>query len=149
MVILRTFRPTIALAAIASSLACATAPIAPSKADTGGGKTITAEMIAGYHVTNVWEVLKKTGSFRTARDDGPSAPPNIRSRRGRTSFLLSYSDVPRVILDGARVSDLRLLREIPASSIAWIQLLGAIEGTLYEGTNSGGGVILIVSKSGI
>lgn len=105
-------------------------------------------MIARYDVTNVWEILKKTGSFRTVRDDGATAPPNIRSRRGRTSIVISYADVPKVILDGARVSDLRLLRDIPANSVAWIQLFGAIEGTLYEGTNSGGGVILIVSKSG-
>lgn len=148
MVIPRTFQPVIAGAWIVSCFACARAPVTTSKADRGPGKTITAEMIAEYGVTNVWEILKKTGSFRTVRDDGPADVPNIRSRRGRTSFLLSYSDVPKVILDGARVFDLRLLREIPASSVERIQLLGAIEGTLYEGTNSGGGVILIVSKAG-
>ncbi len=52
------------------------------------------------------------------------------------------------MIDGAPVADLRLLRSLPASSIAWIQMLNAIDGTMLEGTNAGGGVILIVTKVG-
>ena len=62
--------------------------------------------------------------------------------------VLPYSDVPRLIVDGARVSDLSQLHEISAGSIAWIQLLGGIAGGAEEGQNSGGGVIRVVSKVG-
>jgi len=127
---------------------CASVRPGTTKAGDHAGRIITEEKIASYGVANAWEVLRKSGAYRIVRDDDASNAPNIRSRRGKTSFVLTNSDIPRVILDGARITDLRALRDIPSESIAWIQLLGGIEGTLYEGTNSGAGVILIVSKAG-
>jgi hypothetical protein len=112
------------------------------------GKVITEEMIEGYSVSNAWEVLRKSGRYLTSRDDGPGGGTSVRSKRGKTSMLLTSSDVPRVIVDGTVLTDLRHLRDIPASSIAWIQLLDGMQGTLFEGTNSGAGVIIIVSKNG-
>lgn len=112
------------------------------------GRIITEEMIASYRVTTAWEVLRITGLYRMSRDAGPGRPVEIKSRRGRTSLVLYGSDIPRVILDGARISDPRVLRDIPAASIAWIQLLNGMDGTVQEGTNSGAGVIVIVSKAG-
>lgn len=112
------------------------------------GKFITEAMIARYNAPNAWEVLRHTGMFHMSRDAGTGRPAEIKSRRGRTSVVLYGSDIPLVIVDGARLIDLRSLRDIPASSIAWIQLLNGMEGTLQEGTNSGAGVILIVSKAG-
>lgn len=112
------------------------------------GRIITEEMIASYRVSNAWEVLRHTGLYRVSRDAGPGRPAEIKSRRGRTSLILYGSDIPRVILDGARISDPRVLRDIPSASIAWIQLLNGMDGTLQEGTNSGAGVIVIVSKAG-
>lgn len=113
-----------------------------------GGRFITEEMIAAYNAPNAWEVLRHTGLFHMSRDAGTGKPAEIKSRRGRTSVVLYGSDIPRVIVDGARLIDLRALRDIPAESIAWIQVLNGMEGTLQEGTNSGAGVILIVSKAG-
>ncbi len=138
------------------AIAIASAPLAgcrpPSHINQSSasppGRNISEETIAGYAVTNAWEVLRKTGFFVVARDDGPSGDASVRSRRGRTSLILAGSDVPRVMIDGAPVPDVRLLRSVPASSIAWIQLLNAIDGTMIQGTNSGGGVILIITKVG-
>ena len=130
------------------SSACASARRAENSSVTVPGKIITEEMISSYAVTNAYEVLRKTGHYITSRDDGPNGGTSIRSRRGKTSVLMPYSDVPRVIVDGSRLSDLRGLRDIPAASIAWIQLLDGIEGTIYEGTNAGAGVIIIVTKAG-
>lgn len=113
-----------------------------------GGRFITEDMIAKYNAPNAWEVLRHTGLFHMSRDAGTGRPAEIKSRRGRTSIILYGSDIPRVIVDGARLIDLRALRDIPASSIAWIQVLNGMEGTLQEGMNSGAGVILIVSKAG-
>lgn len=111
------------------------------------GRVITEEMIAATGATNAWEVLKQSGFYRMV-DDGRAGRYGVHSRRGKTSVVLANSDVPRLIIDGARVSDLGRLREISASSIAWIQLLGGIDGGSEEGENSGGGVIRIVSKVG-
>ncbi len=143
--------PTAAVFAIAiasASLAGCTPPSHVNQSSASPGRTISEETIAGYAVTNAWEVLRRTGYFRVSRDDGPGSDAAIRSRRGRTSLLLAGSDVLRVMIDGAPVADLRLLRNLPANSIAWIQVLNGIDGTTLEGTNSGGGLILIVTKAG-
>lgn len=129
-----------------STVGCATSPSA--RPGDVPGRIITEEMIEGYAVSNAWEVLRKSGRYLTSRDDGPGSGTSIRSKRGKTSLLLTASDIPRVMVDGAVLSDLRLLRDIPATSIAWIQLLDGMQGTLYKGTNSGAGVIIIVSKTG-
>lgn len=144
----RTFRLALVFASVLLTPACTAARPGNYDSVTLPGKIITEEMIASYNVANAWEVLQKTGAYRTSRDDGSSRTTNLRSKRGKTSVVFAYSDVPRLVIDGARVPDLRLLRDIPARSIAWIQLLNGMDGTLFEGTNSGAGVILIVTKAG-
>lgn len=136
------------VSALVASLGCASAHRSNSALVSVPGKIITEEMITSYHVSNAYEVLRKTGQYLTSRDDGPNGGTSIRSRRGKTSLLMVYSDVPRIIVDGTRLTDYRILRDIPAASIAWIQLLNGMDGTLYEGTNSGAGVIIIVTKAG-
>jgi hypothetical protein len=111
------------------------------------GKVITEEMIAKSNAATAWDVVQQTGYYRMISDPA-SGRSGVHSRRGRTSMMLAASDVPRLIVDGARISDLGALREIPARSIAWIELLGGIAGGSEEGTNSGAGVIRVVSKSG-
>jgi hypothetical protein len=92
-------------------------------------------------------VVQLTGFYRMISDPAGTRS-GVHSHRGRTSILIPGSDVPRLIIDGARVSDLGRLHDIPAESIAWIELLGGLQGAAEEGTNSGGGVIRIVSKAG-
>lgn len=146
-------RPFVGCALSCASLVlfpgCASVQPLDATQATPPGRIITEEMIASYRVTNAWEVLRRTGLYHMSRDAGTGRPDEIKSRRGRTSVVLYGSDIPRVIVDGARISDLRFLRDIPAASIAWIQLLNAMDGTVQEGTNSGGGVIVIVSKAGL
>lgn len=111
------------------------------------GKVITEQMISGTGAATAWDVVEQSGFYRMISDPA-TGRSGVHSHRGRTSILLAASDVPRLIVDGARVSDLGRLHEIPAGSIAWIELLGGIAGGSEEGTNSGGGVIRIVSKVG-
>lgn len=115
---------------------------------TPAGRIVTEEMIAAYSVANAWEVLRKVGGYRTSREDGPGYATGIRSGRGRSSFLLTSADIPKIFIDGASITDFRYLRDLPASSIAWIQIMNGMDGTLFEGTNSGAGVIHIVTKVG-
>jgi hypothetical protein len=111
------------------------------------GKVITEQMIAESSASTAWDVIQQSGFFRMMSDPA-TGRAGVHSHRGRTSMLINSSDVPRLIIDGARVSDLARLREIPAGSIAWVELLGGIAGAAEEGTNSNAGVIRIVSKSG-
>lgn len=111
------------------------------------GRVITEEMIAASGAATAWDVLQRGGYYRMI-SDGRGGRFGVHSKRGKTSVLLANSDVPRLIIDGARVSDLSQLLVMSANSIAWIQLLGGIDGGSEEGQNSGGGVIRIVSKVG-
>ena len=127
--------------------ACASIHTLDSRPAALEGRVITEEMIAASGAANAWDVLQQSGFYRMVSDPG-GAKFGVHSRRGKTSIVLPYSDVPRLIVDGARVSDLSQLHEISAGSIAWIQLLGGIAGGAEEGQNSGGGVIRVVSKVG-
>ena len=135
------------VALIFSSASCASIHPLNSAQVPSNGKVITEQMIAASNAATAWDVVQQSGYFRMISDPA-SGRSGVHSRRGKTSVLLSASDVPRLIIDGARVSDLGRLHEIPADSIAWIELLGSIAGASEEGTNSNAGVIRVVSKSG-
>jgi outer membrane cobalamin receptor len=108
------------------------------------GRLITADQIRKTSATNAWEVLKNSASpLSLAERNGE--PANVRSRRGRSSLVLSQADVPILIVDGTRMNDFTLLRQIPAGSIESIRILNGIEGTTYQGTNAGGGVIIVAT----
>lgn len=132
--------------ALAASACFAIHPL-PSAELPVNGKVITEEMIAASTAATAWDVIQQTGYYRMVSDP-TSGRAGLHSHRGRTSLLLIGSDVPRLIIDGARVADVGRLREIPASTIAWIELLGGISGGAEEGTNSGAGVIRVISKVG-
>jgi outer membrane cobalamin receptor len=113
--------------------------------DDGDRILITEERIARSGALNAWEALKRLApQFRYGeKRDGR---PTSLERRGRSSILLD--DAPRVFVDGTDVADFRSLTQIPASTILLIEILGAIEGTTYYGSNAVSGVILIRTKNG-
>jgi outer membrane cobalamin receptor len=43
------------------------------------------------------------------------------------------------------MNDFAMLRQIPARSVESIRILSGIDGTTYQGTNAGGGVIIIAT----
>jgi len=144
---MRAYKMFVPAALVLAMNACASIHALNSTETPVNGKVITEEMIAATNAATAWDVVQQSGYYRMISDPA-TGRSGVHSRRGRTSILLTASDVPRLIIDGARVSDLGRLREIPADSIAWIELLGGIAGGSEEGTNSGGGVIRVVSKSG-
>lgn len=139
---------SVSAAVVAFSLVgCAPVSTPRDMAAPTDGRIITDLMIARTPAETAWDVIEESGHFRMMSEHG-GGRSSIRSRRGKTSVSLANSDVPRLVVDGARVPDLRYLHSIPANSIAWIQILGSIDGTAQYGTNSGGGVIVVVSKTG-
>lgn len=77
--------------------------------------------------------------------DGRSA--EIHSRLGTNSITLTSADEPMLIVDGVRFTDPRVLQSISALSIERLRIMGAIQGTIKEGTNATAGVIEITTKT--
>jgi hypothetical protein len=136
----------IPLALIALSVSCGSgqAPLrsAPSPE---GGRLITAEQIARTSATNAWDIIKQSGAL-SIKETYSGEPARLVSRRGRSSIYLTDSDTPLVVLDGAVLSDFRMLKQVPAQAIETIRILSRAQGALQYGTNVGGGVILIATK---
>jgi outer membrane cobalamin receptor len=106
---------------------------------------ITDEMIARSGRATAWEVLRKLVPQLTYGEK-KSGQPSKLERRGRASFLLN--DAPLVFLDGVRLPDFRSLEQVAASTIESIEILNAIDGTTYYGSNAVSGVIVIRTKTG-
>ena len=109
----------------------------------GRGRVITAEDIERSGATNAWDALRECGAPVSLREDWNGEPSQLQSRRGRSSIIIRHSDTPLVVVDGTRLVDFRSLKQIAAHSIFQIRILSGIEGTVYEGTNAGGGVIIV------
>ena len=129
------------------STGCAFLRPLPQGATAQDGRIITQQMIAASDARTAWDVVRNTGLFRMSDGSG-STRPSIRGRRGRSSIVVAGADVPHIIVDGSRVDDPGFLQIIPANTIAQMQILNGIEGSVREGLNSGGGVIYITSRVG-
>ena len=111
-----------------------------------GDRVITAEQIAQMQVSTAWDVVERSGAVDMSEAvDGRSA--EIHSRQGTNSITLISADEPMLIVDGVRITDPRVLHSISALSIERMRIMGAIQGTIKEGTNATGGVIEITTKS--
>ncbi|SRR6266480_137840 len=126
-------------------LSAACHPHALPAARSGGEHLkFSQEQIERSGALTAWDALKRLApqfSFRENRNGQPSG----LSRRGRSSILLS--DAPLVFMDGAELADFRSLNQVPASTLASIEILDGIEGTSYYGSNAVSGVILFKTKS--
>jgi outer membrane cobalamin receptor len=142
------FTCTFAVALLTTLAACHTArPNADDKSAESGGRVITADEIARTHAPDAWELLKQTGAFRT-EETSNGEPIHLRSLRGRSSVVLKDADTPALIIDGARVTDIAVLRQIRADEIQLLRILNGRDGTTLYGTNSGAGVIIITTRTG-
>jgi outer membrane cobalamin receptor len=118
---------------------------APAPLNRGDRVVITQKMIEESKGRNAWEVLRIEAPQFTFQER-PNGDPAVLERRGRSSFLLN--DAPQLYLDGVRLTDLKNLEQIDASTLQRIEILGALNGTTYYGTDAEGGVILLFSKDG-
>jgi outer membrane cobalamin receptor len=110
-----------------------------------GGQFVTAEQIQASAATTAWEALKYT--VRTHRfSDYRGRPVRVYSARGQGSIVLR--EEPLLFLDGTRLTDLIILRAIPANNIYSIQVLTGPDATTYFGTSAVAGVILLETTMG-
>jgi outer membrane receptor protein involved in Fe transport len=102
-------------------------------------------MIRKTGASNAWEVLKLT--VRTHRfSDDRGIPVRIHSSRGQGSLTLRED--PQVFLDGVRLTDITLLRMIPAGNLFSIEVLTGPDATTRYGTSAVAGVILLETTLG-
>jgi outer membrane cobalamin receptor len=135
-----------ALAALLTGSACTLAhPARGTGAIQPEGKLITEEQIERSGATNAWEVLKRMGAHLSLGENRRGEPIRV-SRRGQSSLYLD--DSPLVVLNGIVMSDFQSLQQVPAETISSIRILAGIVSTRYYGTGSGGGAILIQTKTG-
>jgi len=134
------------VAAVLAAAACSPAnqqdTTRPSPAT---GQYVTAEQIRASGASSAWDALKFT--VRTHRfTEYRGVPTRIQSDRGQGSIVLRED--PLVFLDGARLTDIWVLRMIPANNLYSIQVLTGPDATTYYGTSAVAGVILIETTLG-
>lgn len=108
------------------------------------GRVVTAEDISKSGARNAWEALSLLGGYVRLAEDKDRAPSRITSR-GRASINLSSE--PQIVLDGVRLVEYQLLRNVPAHHIDRIELLTGPQASIRYGTNSGNGVIVITTRT--
>jgi hypothetical protein len=119
--------------------------VAPARG-ADGDRVFTAEDIAQMRVATAWDVVERTG-FVNLRESPYGDSATMSTRRGKSSILLSSADVPLLLVNGVRQDDPRMLRQIAAQNIEKLWLVNGIQATLQQGTNSGAGMIAIITKS--
>jgi hypothetical protein len=137
---------TAAIAAAALlTVACATGQRQENRASNLSGQYVTTEQIRATGATTAWDALKYT--VKTHRfNDYRGVPVRIHSDRGQGSMILRED--PMVFLDGVRLTDILLLRMIPADNLYSIQVLTGPDATTYYGTSAVAGVILLETTLG-
>ena len=132
-------------AALAASLSSC-APNAYQPANGRRADVITAEEIAHSSTTNVWDLLRKRARMYNYAEDRYGRPRFITTKRGASTIALAGSDMPLVLIDGARLSDVAALRDMPTDAVESIEIQGGIDGTSSQGTGAVAGVIYIHTK---
>ncbi len=123
--------------------ACVSPSRAPRELSSNSTETFTAEQIARSGFTNAWDFLRARARQYDFYEDRYGRPRGIKTRRGRSTINMAGSDMPMILIDGARLSDFSALRDLPADAISSIEVLSGITGTAAQGTNAAAGVIYI------
>jgi outer membrane cobalamin receptor len=133
------------LATTLLALGCAHAARHEHAATKPIGLFIDEDRIQRSGGSTAWEVLKREAPVLTYRENRYGQPARFE-RRGRASILLD--NPPMVFVDGVRMSDFKVLDELPVSVLRDIWVLSGIDGTTYYGTDAVSGVILVRTKQG-
>src|SRR5450756_2077924 len=100
---------------LATNSACATSP--PRRSDDNGSRfgdlVINSDQIDAQHAPNAWELLRQLVPRYTYVEDRSGRAVSIHGHRGRSSIALASSEAPLVIVDGARLSSVDVLQQMP------------------------------------
>jgi outer membrane cobalamin receptor len=138
-------RSSVAIASVVVCAACGHAAQRKSTNPKPIGIYIDQAHIERSGGATAWDVLKREAPVMTFRENRNGQPARF-GRRGRASILLD--DSPLVYVDGVRMSDFRVLADLPAATLLDIWVLNGIDGTTYYGTDAVAGVVVIRTKQG-
>jgi len=110
-----------------------------------GGQFVGTARIAESNARTAWDALRLTVHGISFLESGRTGAPARMRHRGTSSLLLG--DHPLIYIDAVRISDVGVLRSMPAGDLESIRVLSGIDATTYYGTNAGDGVILIRTRS--
>jgi hypothetical protein len=133
-----------AFTVVLSAAGCtAHTPPPSTNAPSTVARHISAAEIQASGARDAWEVLRRLGRFQL-RESASGEPMRIRPSRGRSTILLH--DDPVVLLDGIRLVDIKMLRNVRASTIASVDFYNSSQATLLVGTGATGGAIAILTR---
>lgn len=142
MRVLRIAATSLALSAIALT-GCAYFRSSSPPPERASAQFITADEIARSGASNAWDLLRIRARAYEFTEDRYGRPRFIRTRRGRSTLSVAGADMPMIVIDGARLTDLVSLRDLSVGAIESVELLNGIAGTATQGTNASAGVIYI------
>ncbi|MGH7719437.1 MAG: TonB-dependent receptor [Gemmatimonadaceae bacterium] len=123
--------------------ACVHRDPVPGAATSRPVEFITAEEIERSGAKTAWDAIRLTIRGVSLRQASNGTPRRIE-HRGKSSIL--FNDQTGIILDRVRISDVRILIQIPASDLESIELLSGLDATTCYGTNAGDGVLILRTK---
>ena len=143
-------RVSLVVCSLVTLSACASSPPNRQVAERSefGDDVITGDQIDAEHVANAWDLLRRLVPRYTYVEDKGGRASMISARRGRSSISIASSESPIVMVDGARLTSLELLQDMPTIAIDRIELFDGRKGTRTQGTNASAGVIVIHTRSG-
>jgi outer membrane cobalamin receptor len=141
--------PAVAVLVLAAPAACTSNRLRYADGESPfGDVVISGDQIDSQHVQNAWEALRRLVPRYSYTEDRAGRAISINGHRGRSSIWLANSEQPVVLVDGARLTSLDVLQQMPPDAIDRIELRRGARGTTVEGTDAGAGVIYIHTRSG-
>lgn len=142
-------RRGVALTTLTASLILACAELPPGRVpspDSAQGVLITRSEIRDSGARDAWEAIRKNVNHLRFREDADGDPVWVGASRG--SLSLRDSDTPiLLVVDGALMQNSGYLRQIPAKSVSYIQVLSGSQGTARYGMAAGNGVVIVRTQS--
>jgi TonB-dependent Receptor Plug Domain len=104
---------------------------------------ITEDEIARMSVRTAWDVVRLRAPRLMFGQDASGRPTGVRIQEPRS---FNAVETPLVVVDGVPTTDVDYLRQIPASDVHAIHILGAEAAEPLYGLQAAGGAIVVETK---
>lgn len=118
--------------------------VAPPPSE-GTGLVITHDEIADSGARDAWEAIRRNVNHLRFSEDLDGDPVWIGAVRGNPSLVAP--DALLLVVDETIMQSPGYLRNIPARTVAWIQILSGAQGTARYGPSGGHGVVVIRTQA--
>ena len=136
--------PLLAAAVITAACAQISPQVAPAPLESSG-LLITHEQIEDSGARDAWEAIRRNVNHLRFSEDVDGDPVWLGAVRGNPSMVAP--DVLLLVVDETIMLEPSYLKQIPARSVAWIQILSGTQGTARYGPSGGNGVVVVRTQS--